>query len=315
MSRACFVNLVSELRPYILLNPKSPNHRALRAKKKVAVALYFLKDTGSLRMTGNSFGIALNTASAVESEVCQGISNYLGPNYLHLPEDEESMREKVGEFEAKFGMTQAFGCIDRTHIPIECPSENSQDFFCYKQFNSLSVQAVYDYKGSFIDVECRWPGSVHDAKVFANSSIHAKLRSSKLSSKFQTPVEGSDKIPNYLISDPGYQLLAFCMKEYEACTSNKVIFFNKLYSVRNQIECAFGRLETRWSILTTKMDFKLEALPTIIYACFVLHNHCEKHNVNIHEDLVMTQIELMKENEVQFKNTPYPVYSCDAGES
>ena len=62
MSRAAFVNLVSELRPYISSNPKSPNHRALSAEKKVAVALYFLKDTGSLRMTANSFGIALNTA-------------------------------------------------------------------------------------------------------------------------------------------------------------------------------------------------------------------------------------------------------------
>ena len=62
------------------------------------------------------------------------------------------------------------------------------------------------------------------------------------------------------------------------------------------------------------MDFNLEALPTIIYECFVLHNYCEKHNVNIDEDLVMTQIELMKENEVQFKNIPYPVYSCDVEE-
>lgn len=164
------MNLVSELRPYISPNPKSPNHRALSAEKKVAVALYFLKDTGSLRMTANSFGIAVNSASAAVSEVCQAISNYLGPKYLHLPKDEESMRVKVAEFEATFGMTQAFRCIDGTHI-IECPSENSQDFFCYKQFFSLSVQAVCDYKGSFMDVECRWPGSVHDAKVFANSSI------------------------------------------------------------------------------------------------------------------------------------------------
>lgn len=74
--------------------PKSPYHRALSAEKKVAVALYFLKDTGSLR-TINSFEIALNTALAAVSEVCQAIPNYLGPKYLHLPENEESMREKV----------------------------------------------------------------------------------------------------------------------------------------------------------------------------------------------------------------------------
>jgi len=105
------------------------------------------------------------------------------------------------------------------------------------------------------------------------------------------------------------------MKEYEACTSNEQVILNDmLCSARNQIECGFGRLKARWSILTAKMDFKLEALSTIIYACFVLHNYCEKHNVNIDEDLVITQIEFMKENEVQCKNIPDPVYSCDVGE-
>ena len=88
------MNQVLKLRPYISPNPKSLNHRA-----KVAVALYFLKDTGALRMTANSFGIALNTASAAVSEACQAISNHRGPEYLHLPEDEESMGEEVAEFE------------------------------------------------------------------------------------------------------------------------------------------------------------------------------------------------------------------------
>ncbi|KAK2564212.1 hypothetical protein P5673_012458 [Acropora cervicornis] len=42
----------------------------------------------SLRMTANGFGISLKTASAAVRQVSQAISNYLGPKYLHLPEDE-----------------------------------------------------------------------------------------------------------------------------------------------------------------------------------------------------------------------------------
>ena len=138
---------------------------------------------------------------------------------------------------SKFGMTQAFGCIDGTHIPIQCPIENSQDFFSYKQFYSINVQAVCEYKGYFMDVECMWPGSVHDAKVFANSAISHKLRGGILSSTFQYPLEGGVKIPNYLIGDPAYPLLQYCMKEYESCANNEqVIFNNMLRSARNPME-------------------------------------------------------------------------------
>ena len=76
---------------------------------------------------------------------------------------------KVSEFEAKFGMVQAFDAIDGTHSPIMAPSTNSQNYY------SLNVQAVCDYCGVFLDVQCRWPGSMHDAKMFANSGIKRKL--------------------------------------------------------------------------------------------------------------------------------------------
>ena len=53
-------------------------------------------------------------------------------------------------------------------------------------------------------VECRWPGSIHDSKVFANSSISRKLRNGTLPRTFQSVVPGQGKFPNYLIGDPAY---------------------------------------------------------------------------------------------------------------
>ena len=50
---------------------------------------------------------------------------------------------------------QTFGCIDGTHVPILHPIENSQDYYCYKMFFSLTVQAVCAYRGVFMDVEHR----------------------------------------------------------------------------------------------------------------------------------------------------------------
>ena len=53
MTQEMFYELVEELRPYISPDNSTPNYRALSADKKVAITLYYLKDTGSLIMTAN----------------------------------------------------------------------------------------------------------------------------------------------------------------------------------------------------------------------------------------------------------------------
>ena len=126
------------------------------------------------------------------------------------------MIENLSVFESKFGMIQAFGFIGGTHIPIVFPTNHSEDYFFYKQYYSLQVQAVFDYKGSFLDVECMWPVSLHDAKVFSYSSINSNLRCSRLPGTFQTITKNKIKVPCYLIGYPAYPLLPHCMKEYTA---------------------------------------------------------------------------------------------------
>ena len=58
-----FEAFVAELRPYISPNPLSPNHRAPNAEKKVAITLYYLKDTASIGIVVNSFGVAICTVA------------------------------------------------------------------------------------------------------------------------------------------------------------------------------------------------------------------------------------------------------------
>ena len=202
---------------------------------------------------------------------------------------------KVAEFEANFGIVQAFVSINGTHIPIMVPSTNSQDCYNYKSFDSFNVQAVCDYRGLFVDVQCRWLGSVHDAKMFANSGINTKFKNSQSPKTCQCILPGMNPVPDYIIGGPDCPLAPSCTTELDACSSNEeVIFNNFLRSARNPIQCAFGRLKARWSILTQKMDLKLDNILTVIYACFVLHNFCEYHNTYFDEYLVKLQIEVAK---------------------
>ena len=100
------------------------------------------------------------------------------------------MRKVVSGFELKFGLLQAFGCIYGTHVEIKRSIENAQDFFNYKQFFSFTVQAVCDSSGRFMDVECKRPGSVHDAKVFANSKINENLQTGNIPNTALTVLPG-----------------------------------------------------------------------------------------------------------------------------
>ena len=211
-------------------------------------------------MIANSFGVAICTVFVVIAEVCETISKYMGPKFISLPKYKDEMTVKVGEFEAKSGMKQAFGCIDGTHIPIKWPVHNSRDYFCSKQFYSLNIQTVCDYRSYFMDVEFMWPDSVHDAKVFANSSLNQILQNNLIPNTLHFPRQNVNEIiPNCVIGDPAYPLLPYCIKEYESCSNDPEVIFNSmLRSARNQIECAFGRLKARSAILTRKIDLKFD---------------------------------------------------------
>ena len=62
------------------------------------------------------------------------------------------------------------------------------------------------------------------------------------------------------------------------------------------------------------MDLKLEILPTVIYACFILHNYCEKNKLYIDLEVVKSQREILKKNEKNYKNVPEPIFLFDCGE-
>ena len=299
MSRRDFFHLADLLRPDIEADANAIRD-VLTVEKKLAITLYYLKDQGSYLMTCNTFGIAMSTLSIVLKAVCRAINKRVGPAYLRLPKNEQEMLDSIQKFHLTFGLPQVFGCIDCTHIPIKQPHENCHDYFCYKMKYTLNCQAICNHNGLFINVEIKWPGSVHDARVFANSDTNQLLQQKKIPLCMKELLPGEDEVPPLILADPAYPLLTNVMKEHATCTTNEEVIFNEmLRSARNQIECAFGRLKARWRILNRPMDIKLEDLPGIIYSCFVLHNYCEiRSNNNVmNQDAIQQQVEQERQNQ------------------
>ena len=69
----------------------------------------------------------------------------------------------------------ALGAIDGCHFRIKPTRHNHYDYFKYKLFYSVQVQAICDSSGRFTDICVGYGGSVHDTRVLSNSPIYVSF--------------------------------------------------------------------------------------------------------------------------------------------
>jgi hypothetical protein len=165
MCKENFLILCAHLKPYIQ-REETNMRRPTSVEQQVAVTLYYLSDEARLRKTANAFGIACSITSEVIRRVTKAISIHLGPQTIQLPQTEIEVMEKVSPC---FSSTSMPGAVDGTQVEIVQPPCNSTDDINRKGKYSLNVQACCDHRYIFMDGCVKWPGSVHDAWIFANS--------------------------------------------------------------------------------------------------------------------------------------------------
>ena len=119
---------------------------------------------------------------------------------------EDAVNDKRTKFFNAFGVSQCIEAIDGTHIEIKQLLMNSTDLINRKSRFTLNVQAVCDYRCCFMDVVVKWPGSVHDARMFANSRVNHLLKSRTIPSCERRILDDESPIPVFIIGDPAYPL-------------------------------------------------------------------------------------------------------------
>jgi len=98
----------------------------------------------------------------------------------------------------------------------------------------------------------------------------------------------------------------------ELKTLQLYVFNTLLRASRNPIEFAYGCLKARWQILNRTFNMKLDNVPLLIYACFVLHNFCEQNDMRMANDLVQRQVE--HDKQVQPEIAPDRIFSYNSAD-
>ena len=107
-----------------------------------------------------------------------------------------------------WGFPMCAGAIEGTHIAIRAPIENHTHYVNRMRFHSVLMQAVVDCKYLFRDVVIRWPGSVHDARTFSNSTIFTVTgNENRLFPNDLTKEICGENVPPVILTDAAYPLL------------------------------------------------------------------------------------------------------------
>ena len=184
----------------------------------------------------------------------------LSRQYIVAPSGND-LRRTVQDFHDIAGMPGVIGAIDCTHIAIQRPSvENPEIFRCRKGYFSLNVQAVCGPDLRFHNVVARWPGSVHDSRIFENSRLCADLE--------------ANLNPRYhLLGDAGYALKRYLLTPVASpCNAQERAYNNSHTRTRNTVERAFGVLKRRFGYLGKNVRTALDTTKNIIVSALVLHN-------------------------------------------
>lgn len=258
--------------------------KAVSVEKRDAITLWKLATSIEYRTLSALFGIGRSTVGVVVIETCEALTLLL-PEYVKIPKD-DGLKDIVTGFNDCWGFPQAVGAIDGSHIPILKPQESASDYYNRKGYYSIIVQALVDFRGLFLDVYIGWPGKVHDARVFINSSLYNKGNSGTLFPRMLKTMHGVD-VPLVMLGDPAYPALPWLMKPFPEnphTTSQQKLYNYRQSRARMVVENSFGRLKGRWRCLLKRIDCDLKNVSKIVASCIVLHNICELYGDHCLED-------------------------------
>jgi hypothetical protein len=257
---------------------------AIPVRQRVAVCLWRLATAEPLREVSRRFGIGISTCHSIVFQVYHALATVLRPTTITWPEP-DSAATVAARFEAAYGLPGVIGAVYTTRVTVVAPKANVAAFYDrglternQKASYSVAVQAVADADGAFTDVWIE-PGSLSDAAVLGRWALFGLL--------------GGHGQEQRLVGGTSYPLMDWTLVPYahQNLTWTEHAFNERVAAARGVARGAVRRLKARWRCLQRRSEVKMQDLPSMIAACCVLHNVCERAGEELDPDLMQYELD------------------------
>ena len=143
------------------------------------------------------------------------------------------------------------GLVGGTHVRIQRPCENEADYVNRHFYHSINVQAMCLPDCRFCDVLAKFPGSVHDSRIWKLSCVGSY-------------VENHFMVGEHILGDSGYMLKTCLLTPYRQPTTSAQENYNYAHKkTRVLIEQTFGRWKRRFHCLHGEIRMAPDKVCTI----------------------------------------------------
>ena len=235
---------------HLLQRQSTRLRRTIPVAKRLAVALYYICHGESFEEVASLFHIGPSTVGKIVHEVVSALTKPLSRDSIVFPVGRQLLKT-MRQFEELSGLPQCAGAVDGTFMQIVKPDEYGDLYWCYKGYPALVLFACVNSSGLFTFVDIGLPGSVGDAAAYNNSQLKRNIDNSVWLNAASWDCMGATVRP-FLVGDSAFSLSPTLMKIFpdNAALPASHSSFNKVQiRTRRVVECAFGRLKKRFSVV------------------------------------------------------------------
>ena len=249
---------------------------------KLAVIFFrYFSETPILELSF-SYRISPNWTYTVINRTSIFLWEAFPPIHMQSPSN-DLLKDLAKEYYLLRDFSNCLGAIDGKQFRIKAPANSGSQYFNYKGYKSMLVQAVADARYRFVIIDVGAWGRQSDGGVYRNSNLYHNLTTNIYHTDTPQRLPGTlDKsTPLLMVGDEAYPLLPHLMKPYRRSALpdvNKELFNYSLSRARRCVECAFGILAQKFHLLLGTIELNPEHAQSVIKAMYVLHNVISKRD-------------------------------------